>query len=392
MSGERLTSFSTEAEQAWLTGGGPEPVAPRDRAPLRAPVLLPRAGGAAYGRAASDVRVRVAGGAVLLEGPDAGVLARDVRRVVWLVDGGEQAARTPPVRLGYVVLDDGSPRGTAFRVTDWVPGAASGPGAALVRTAGFEALAHALGVPFEVQGHGAPLHWPEGLEVVRCRVRHRAAPAVVTLAGPVLGVLVAAALAGVSTVAAAAALASGLLVPAAVDVVLAVGRARTRRPPVEAWAATGSEAGVGVRGQGERQELVVVDARGWRAWLPGPQAGGAVSVAVVEEVLVLLDRDETVLVVLPVDDGVVRLLERSGVVVSRAAGTAPPPHVAVRAPGADGTAGEGASGLVSVVLTVLLLTVVQQAWAAALVVLAVLATLLTRPRLATAPGYGAGAS
>lgn len=389
MTGDRLAAFSTEAEQAWLAGSGPEPVAPRDRAPLRAPVLLPRAGGAAFGREASDVRVRAEGGAVLLEGPEARVLAREVRRVVWLVDGGEQAARTAPARLGYVVLDDGTAaRGVGFRVVDWVPGEAAGSGAQLVRAAGFEALAHGLGVPFEVQTDGTQLRWHDGLEVVRCSVRHQALPVVVTLLGPVLGVLLAVALAGTSGVAAAVALGVGLLVPAAVDVVQAVRRSRTRRPPVQDWAPTGPTSGVGVRGQGDRQELVVVDERDWRAWFAGPQAGGVVSAVVVEQTLVLLDRDESPLVVLPAGDAVLHLLEQAGVVVSRAAGAVPPLHVSRKAPGTDGVSGEGGAGYASLLLTVLLLTVVHQSWVVGLVVLALVAKLYSGPRLATAPVYG----
>ena len=364
MDGDRLARWSTEAEQRWLADHGSEPTRPGDRAPARAPLLLPRAGGGAFAGASADTSVFVRGTDLVLAG-HAGdrVLAANVRRVVWLVDGGEGAARLQTTPLGYVAFDSGDENVIALKVADWVPGDAAGPGTELLRAAGFEAVADALVLPLEVITGSGAVGWAAGGRVVHPPVA-RARGGLIALIVFLVLCVPAAALSLARHQQQYGALASvGFLGMAAVDPIRLLLRRRTP-PPVDEWWSAGGRAGLGVRRSGSQQELLVSDSRGWVARLAGPAAGGVSSAVVTAGVLVLLDRTETQVVAMPWPAPPVDLLERLGVVVSRADGTLHGLHEATRPSAADAL-GDGVAGTLAVGLSMLLILAGGLPWFAA---------------------------
>ena len=308
---ERFTGLSTDAEERWLAGQGPEPGSPSRRLPERAGLLVPRAGAVAWSRAARRDRVTVRDGALVLHrGDGERVLAAPgtVRRLVWLAPGAvPRSARWVPSPLGHVLVDAAEP--VVFRVGDWVPGELVGRGSDALRAAGFEGLARELGVPLEVVSTPGAVALPHWRATV---LAERGAAATLTCGG----LLVAGLVAGVAGLAAghlAAGVAIALtlfLVCAGIDLVAAL---VTRRA---AWStavgggrvhATGRTA-VAVRPGLRGSEVVLAERRGWQSWAAGPDLGGVSSLVVARASasdrpwgVLVLDRDERVLAALPAD-------------------------------------------------------------------------------------------
>ena len=318
--GDRLTAFSTEAEEQWLTGAGPAPASPAQRLPSRAPVMLPREGAGRWAAVARRARLWVrADGALLLRGPDGPdrVLLRPGpgRAGWWLVDDGPAGAGLPVAPGGWFVITGRGRPLVALRLAQWLPGGAEhGAGAGLVRAAGAEAVCRALGAPFEAVGDPAEA----GLRIgrvppgARVELRPAAGPsAALVMAGAgALAVAAAALLAVRQDRAAWASAAVAVLAPAVAD--LAAWWARRRRvrclpARLGAWWQAAPSRGVPGRGIGLRdgpggQELVLADGHGGECWLAGPGGGGVAGLVAIRDApgrppwgLLLYDRGEQLL-------------------------------------------------------------------------------------------------
>lgn len=325
---DRLKAFPTLGEERWLTGSGPQPGAPADRLPERAPVLLPKTGIGHWIQTARTARAWVAGDGSLIgrdrAGQDRVLASPGQARSGWWLTGDAQAGaglRADPA--GWLVICGPDGPLTALRLSEWLPGQVDGPpGAELVRAAGAEAVCHALRVPFGALSVAAEARATVGEVPVPARFEIAGRPGATMLALLLSVVIVLAA--GIICLVLGARTPGlllggiGLVVPPVAD----LGawwrrRRRVRRLPRQLagwWPARPAGRAVPGRGIGHRagpggEELVLADGHGWEAWLTGPAAGGMAGLAAMRAGasaqpwgLVLYDREERLLIGLRASD------------------------------------------------------------------------------------------
>ena len=330
--GERFKSFTTTAEQRWLTGVGDRPGRADERLPERAGLLIPRA--SAGGWRVDDVRtVRVwVGPAGQLKVRDRKAVVRTVAapgavQTCWWVAGEAQAATgLTPAEGGWLVLCGPAGPVLALRMPDWAPPLLEPDWAETLRASGAEGLAHALSCPLEAVADPAeaardvgtvpasallildtPLNRPYGYAVLGTPLL------LLALYGVLLALLPTAVTTGV-TVALLA------LTPIYELVPLRARYLRTDGLPAKAsswWPA--QPAGPAVRGAGlgivsgvAGNELVVADGHGWEFWAPGPALGGMASLVVATDDagrpwgLIIYDREQRAIEVLGAHDWIAR--------------------------------------------------------------------------------------
>lgn len=327
MIGERFEGFTTDGEERWLSGDGPQPPSAGQHLPPRAGLLMPHAG--AGGTQIEDERtVR------LWVGQSGELQLRDrtgtvrtlagkgaVQGCWWVVGAAQAAVGLAALKGGWLVLVGRTGPVLALRMSDWAPPQLEPAAAETLRAAGVQGLADALGVDLEAVAD--PAEAGQRIGQVAAATRFVLDPPLRRgYAGSVLGtplLILAAycvALATAPTAVATAVAVALLLLMPIYDVVLLPRRyRRTAALPSLAsvwWPAQPLDgprtgAGIGLVDGVAGQELVLADGFGWEGWFPGPGLGGAASLVVVTAGgrswgLVLHDRDQRILQVLAVRD------------------------------------------------------------------------------------------